>query len=47
MFRYYNRHKASLRKTHSNHTMSQSELECIALIGTVAFVVEDDSDGPF
>ena len=47
MFRYYNRHKSSPRKTHSKHTISQSELEGIALAETVLYVVEDDSDGPF
>ena len=46
-FGYYNRHKSSLHKTQSNHTMIQSELECIALAENVAYVVEDDSDGPF
>ena len=34
-------------KKHSNHTMSQSELEGISLAENVACVVEDDSDGPF
>ena len=47
IFRYYKRHTSSLHKTHSNHTMSQSQLGCIALAEPVAYVVEDDRDGPF
>ena len=45
--KYYTRHRSQLRKKRSEGKTSQSELEGIALAETVAYVIEDDSDGPF
>ena len=47
MTKYYTRHRSRLRKRRSEGKVSQSELEGIALAETVAYVIEDDSDGPF
>ncbi len=47
MTKYYTRHRACLRQRHSKGKVSQSELEGIAFAETVAYVIEDDSDGPF
>ncbi len=47
MTKYYTRHRARLRQRHSKGKVSQFELEGIAFAETVAYVIEDDSDGPF
>ena len=47
MSRYYNLHTSCLRKKRDDGRVNQSELEGIALAETVAYVVDDDSDGPF
>ena len=44
---HYTRHRSRLRKKRSDGKTSQSELEGIVLAETVAYVIEDDSDGPF
>jgi len=47
MTKYYTRHRSCLRNRHNEGKASQSELEGIALAETVAYVIEDDSDGPY
>ena len=46
MTKYYT-HRSRLSKKRTEGKISQSELEGIALAETVAYVIEDDSDGPF
>ena len=47
MTKYYTRHRSHLRKKYSEGNTSQSESEGIALAETVAYVIEEESDGPF
>ena len=47
MTKYYTHHRSRLRKKRTEGKISQSELEGIALAETVAYVIEDDSDGLF
>ena len=47
MTKYYTRHRSCLCNQHNEGKVSQSELEGIALAETVAYVIEDDSDGPY
>ena len=46
MMKYCTRHRSCLRNWLSEGKVSQSELEGTALAETVAYVVEDDTDGP-
>ena len=47
MTKYYTHHRSCLRNRHNEGKVSQSELEGIALAETVAYVIEDDNDGPY
>ena len=47
MTKYYTHHRSRLRNNRTEGKISQSDLEGIALAETVAYVIEDDSDGPF